>query len=85
VAEPVCDVTAPYVVPLLRKVLDIYLKERRSADEFFGVFARRVTGAGLKALLGEFKPDTDPVNERNQSYGAIFKESTAPVQKKSSQ
>lgn len=82
VAEPVCDVTAPYVVALLRKILDIYLKERRSAAEHFGAFARRVTGAGMKVLLGEFKPDTDPVGERNQSYDALYKESLNATPKK---
>ncbi len=82
VAEPVCDVTAPYVVPLIRKILDIYLKERRSPEEFFGAFSRRVTGAGMKALLGEFRPDTDPVGERNRSYGALYKDAPDQAQKK---
>jgi sulfite reductase beta subunit-like hemoprotein len=85
VAEPVCDVTAPYVVPLLKKMLDIYLRERRSSQETFGVFARRITGAGMKGLLGEIQIDTDPVNERNQSYDAFFKDSINSSRKKDSQ
>ena len=75
VAEPVCDITAPYVVPFIKKILDIYLKERRSAQETFGAFAQRITGAGMKERLGTIPPDTDPVNERNQACDGLFKAS----------
>jgi sulfite reductase beta subunit-like hemoprotein len=81
VAEPVCDVTAPFVVPLIKKILNVYLKERRSAKESFGAFARRITGAGMKTSLGEMKPDTDPLNERNQSLDFLFKDSLDPNRK----
>ncbi len=81
VAEPVCDVTAPYVVPLLRRILDIYLKERRGG-ETFGAFARRITAEGMKALLGEIPFGSDPVGERNQSYDVLYKESLDVAQKK---
>ncbi len=85
VAEPVCDVTAPYVVPLLKKMLDIYVKERRSAAETFAAFSKRITASGMKALLGDIPFGTDPVGERNQDYDALYKDSVIAAQKKVSQ
>ncbi len=70
--EYVCDATASQVIATVKKILTVYLQKRLSPEEYFGVFSRRVTGAGMKDMLGSREVESDFVQERNQKYQAVF-------------
>ncbi|PCH56862.1 MAG: hypothetical protein COC15_02350, partial [Legionellales bacterium] len=71
IAEHVVDVSSKAVVPIMKQLLDLYLKDRNNGAEHFGVYARRV---GVKYLRENLDLDLDVTNVQqvNQDLTAVF-------------
>lgn len=74
IGQSVCDVPATAVVPTVRRMLELYLEQRRDERERFGEFARRIGAARMAELLGVVPAPPEPVNERNQRLQRVFDE-----------
>jgi ferredoxin-nitrite reductase len=72
IAQPVCDVPTSVLVPTVRRLLEIYVEDRKSEGETFGEFARRVGAPALAARLGEPQAPREPANEQNLRLQKTF-------------
>jgi sulfite reductase beta subunit-like hemoprotein len=72
IAQPLCDVPTGSLVPTVRRLLEIYLEDRRDAGEPFGDFARRVGARTLAARLGVPPAPPEPANERNIRLQGVY-------------
>ena len=72
IAHYVCDVVSSDVVPAIRRMLHIYLENRKNTDEAFGEFTRRIGGEKLAEILGAVPAEGDPVNIRNLKLNPVF-------------
>jgi sulfite reductase beta subunit-like hemoprotein len=80
IAQPICETSSSALVPTVRRVLELYLTKRISAQETFGAFARRVGAAQLAAWLGAPALPAEPVNETNQQLRATFNRAVAEAE-----
>ena len=67
-------------MPTVRRVLELYLAKRSSAQELFGAFARRVGPAQYAAWLGAPALPAEPVNETNQGLHTTFNHAVADAE-----
>jgi ferredoxin-nitrite reductase len=51
IGEELCDIRTKEIVPGIRKILDLYLENRQSAEETFGDFCERIGIERFKELL----------------------------------
>lgn len=51
IAEPLCDVATTAIVPMIRRILDTYLRHRSGEAERFGAFCERVGTTAFRELL----------------------------------
>ena len=72
IAHYVCDVVSSQVVPAIRAILKIYLKNRKGEKETFGNFTRRIGGEKLAAKLDATPSTEDPINIRNLRLKPVF-------------
>ena len=76
IGKPVYDTTITDIVPTLRKLINVYLANRKSGAENFGAYARRIGPDTFKELLDaepEFA-DHKPVNQRNLALTDVFEQ-----------
>lgn len=73
IAEYVCDVVSADVVPVIRQMLNLYLKNRKDITETFGDYTRRLGGGKIGELLGAVPADDEPVNVRNLRLEPIMR------------
>jgi sulfite reductase beta subunit-like hemoprotein len=71
IADYVCDVATSEVVPILRKMLDLYLTERRGEEERFGYFVRRIGTVRLRRVL-EATSSNQEANIRNLLLNPLY-------------
>jgi len=78
-AVPLCDVNQSFVVPLVKKLLNIYLANRESPDETFSEFARHRGVERLRDLLQDADISKESVSFRNQALKNIFQSALTPL------
>lgn len=71
IAEYVCDVATANVVPAIRKILDLYLSERRGVAERFTDFVARHGAAAFRGVLTDM-PETPPANINNLTLQPVY-------------
>ena len=72
IAQPLCDVPTPVLVPTVKRMLDIYLERRENDKETFTEFSRRVGVKRFAEWLGVPVSTEEPANVRNVKLQPIF-------------
>ena len=80
IAKSVCETSTSALVPTVRRILELYLAKRTSAQETFGAFVRRAGPAQLALWLGAPALLAEPVNETNQRLRATFDHAVAEAE-----
>ncbi len=74
IAHYLGDVISADVVPAIRRLLQVYLDNRSSANETFGAYVRRVAPEKLAELIGVRPFVEEPINIRNLRLEPVFNE-----------
>lgn len=77
IARPVAEVASAGLVPAVRRILEIYLEDRRGESETFGEYARRVGAGAVSARLGVPAVRGEPANQANLKLQPVFDEAVA--------
>ena len=74
IAKAVCEVSAAAVVPVVRRMLELYLEHRNGEAESFGEFSRRIGPQRYADLLGVPPAPEEAVGTRDTRLQPIFQQ-----------